>query len=220
MQYLFKDYTIKIHVKDDHPILKKMDVIYENIKGSSVSYIMQSFFAEFFNSNFTGLVTSNFRGYEEIHFSFKDGKLHTNNPKHAAISSKKVKIFIQNGKLRTRDHGPCGTIYTENYSKYKEAFYVDDEIFYDQNVLFQQYSFILATSAHLEQTLFNIIRNTKPKHGPRYIKRLRNNQVHADFFNDKLNNSIIDYLIQNDMDYSDVKKEDWELIIFQCNMVK
>jgi hypothetical protein len=217
MLYQFDDYKIKIHV---NPNLKNMDVIYENIKGSSVSYIMQSFFQEFFNSNFTGEVTSTFNGWDKIQFSFKDGKLHTNNPKHAAISSKKVKIFIQNGKLRTRDNGPCGTIYEDNYSKYKEAFFIDDEISYDHNDLFKKYSFILATSFHIEHTIFDIIGKTKPKYGPRYIKRLRNNQVYVDFFNKKLNDNIINYLIQNDLDYSDVKKEDWELIIFQCNMVK
>lgn len=219
MQFQFDNNNYSIFVDSINvDIIKHFEKVYDVICSSSVGPIVNSFFQEFERTKYNGKVITKWN-WDEITFSFKDGQFHSYNKNHAAISSERIKVFLQNGKFRTREFGPCCSIKQEkNKSKWGERFYIDEEKSYGVDDYILATQFVKGTSTHIEKTLLDLFSNYKPKYGAKYIKRGLS-KIHRDFGNAKLSNEIEKYLVINNLKYEDISKNDWELIMFQCNIM-
>ena len=217
MLYQFKDkiaHRVDYSINVDSPnekLITSLNEIYKNIVGSSISYVMKSFFEEFENQQYTGTITTKWH-YDKIVFSFKNGLFHTNNKRHAAIHGNDLNVFIQNGKLRTRDFGPAVTRYDNG--KTSEMLFCDEEIAYSVADLMLSTVYVKGSTTHVFSNIHDKIMNIKPKYGASWIKKPN----HYYFGDTQLTNEIVNYMNENNLAYKEISKEDWPMIMFQCGI--
>jgi hypothetical protein len=212
MLYKFRDLEIEV-ISSNKSYFKILDDIYHNVRMSGISVIMKSFFVAIEDMEFTGEVKTTWSGFDSILFRYKNGKLHSSNKSHAAICNKNLKIFLQNGKLRKRDDGPCCTIYEMN--KLTEKMFVDDDMRYNISETMTSSVYVKASTSHFIGSMYFVINNYKSKYGAKYIKK---DKVYS-YVNGKVDKQVSLYLKEHNLDYANVKKEDWPLILFQCNIL-
>jgi hypothetical protein len=219
MKFLFDKHRYVIDVQtDDMELIDHLNTVYDTIKTSSLIYIMIAFFKEFESKKFTGTVLTTWNGYDVVRFSYKNGKFHTNNRNHAAIKSHTVKIFMQDGKLRTREFGPYASVNLINETKWHDRFYTDEDQSYGVNDLLSPTQYVSGSSSHLEDTIYQLDRHYKPKYGAKYIKRGKSSNFY-DFGSPSLSLVVTKYMKDHDLKYDDISKQDWEIILFQCNIM-
>lgn len=216
MQFNFDNLGISFDLDGKYDT-NRFNVIANSMNKSSASYVIKAFFREFSDTCYTGKVTTIWYGFDKSVYHFRNGKFHSNNKSHAAISSRNAKIFIQDGYLRTRENGPCFTSYEGFSKKWKEAFYVDHEILYGVHDFLYDTQFVKGSSTHCEHTVFNLLNGYTPKYGARYIKRSFEN--YYDYGSPKISQEINTYIKENNLEYKKITKQEWEMIRFHCNIM-